>query len=126
MTIVNKNIQRLREAGMLLLFLILLFSYSGKTVLRTKPVDKNIKKTELNVSKPKALRTNPFFQLKPRIFPITLHGRTPQKEKFSPKETKTPKAATNTEELDFVFSAPVPWYQYYYFPGEEGECSAAS
>ncbi|MBL7930480.1 MAG: hypothetical protein JNL60_01175 [Bacteroidia bacterium] len=117
----------MRETGMLLLFLILLFSYSGKTVLRTKAPEKNIKKNELKVSKTNAVQTNRFFQLKPRIFPITLHGRTPQEEKSSLKKTNTlVKTTGNTEELDFVFTAPVPWYQYYYFPGEEGDYSAAS
>jgi len=127
MAVVQKNIQRLRETGMLLLFLILLFSYSGKTVLKTKPLDKKVEKPELNVSKTSAVKSNQFFQLKPRIFPITLHGRTPQKQKPISKEIKTSnKIETGTEELDFVFAAPVPWYQYYYFPGDNDECGAAS
>lgn len=125
---ISANIQRLRETGLLLLFLLLLFSYSGKPVLQTKNASekKQIPKKEIQANKHPVVKTSQqFFQIKPRLFPLTIPGRKSKTQAVQQIQEKTLQSTEDREQRDFVFSPTVPWYQFYYFPGESDDYGVA-
>lgn len=124
----TRNKAWLREAGLLLVFLIFLFSYSGKTILRTHTAPEKTKlQHKLTQTPLHAPNSNErFFQLKPRLFPITVPGNKNTAERpalLAKDSTQHPKIEPAEEQ--FVISSPIPWYQFYYFPGETDEYSLA-
>ncbi len=125
---ISRNIQRLREAGLLLLFLLLLFSYSGKPVLKTKSIGekKQVPEKEIQVQTPVVEKTSQqFFRIKPRLFPLAIPGRKSKIKPVQQIQEKTLQSTEDREQRDFVFSPAVPWYQFYYFPGESDDYGVA-
>jgi hypothetical protein len=114
---------------MLLVFLILLFSFSEKPTFKGGAAPKQKEKVSSITNNSQAIKPHSFllFQPKPSLLPITLPGRhTPQKLQQRKDKNTDLQITIYREKLEFIQVFSSPWYEQYYFPSETDEYGTIS